>query len=164
MALGIAAVVVCIAFHVGMCFWYNNSEKKARKSEKIDYLDSQLKIFRSIEFAVSAISLVALVCCAVNPVLPAWGLVILGINSLVCFAGGLAFHMKHEKESENIEKAKEAVDDYHKRGSGHSSGDSSNREPPPAYSYQDPHSPTAPPPSAFSNSYVGGYGQQTGLL
>lgn len=166
LALGIAAVVVCIAFHVGMCFWYNNSRKNAKKSEKIDYLDSQLKIFRDIEFTVSAISLVALVCCAVNPVLPAWGLVVLGINSLACFAGGLAFHMKHGKESENIEKAKEAVADYHKRGPGHNFGDSSHREAPPAYSYQDPNTvPTAPPKSDLNNSYqeqhFGAYEQQS---
>ncbi|WP_265036148.1 hypothetical protein [Wolbachia endosymbiont (group A) of Anomoia purmunda] len=54
----------------------------------------------------------ALIACAVYPVLPAWSLVILGINSLACFAGGLAFHMKHEEESENIGKAKGAVDSY----------------------------------------------------
>lgn len=112
LALGIAAVVVCIAFHVGMCFWYNSSKKAARKSEKIDYLDNKLKTFRNIEFAVGTISLAALVACAVYPVLPVWGLVILGVNSLVCFAGGLAFHMTHEKESDNIEKAKGAVRSY----------------------------------------------------
>ncbi|OJH30609.1 hypothetical protein Wxf_00330 [Wolbachia endosymbiont of Armadillidium vulgare] len=126
LALGIVAVVACVAFHALMCVWYNSSEKTARKSEKVDYLDNKLKMFRNIEFAVGAISLAALVGCAINPVLPVWGLVILGINSLVCFAGDLAFHMKHEKESENIERAKEAVDNYHR--------DPSYREPPPAYS------------------------------
>lgn len=102
LALGMVAVVACVAFHALMCVWYNSSEKTARNSEKIDYLDSQLKMFRNIEFAVGAISLAALIGCAINPVLPVWGLVILGINSLVCLAGGVAFHMKHEKESENI--------------------------------------------------------------
>ncbi|WP_259365983.1 hypothetical protein [Wolbachia pipientis] len=34
------AAVVCVAFHAGMCFWYNSSRKVARKEEKIDYLDS----------------------------------------------------------------------------------------------------------------------------
>lgn len=162
LALGIVAVVACVAFHALMCVWYNSSEKTARKSEKIDYLDSQLKMFRNIEFAVGAISLAALIGCAINPVLPVWGLVILGINSLVCLAGGLAFHMKHEKESENIKKAEEAVDYCHKPGSGHSSGGSSHYAPPP---YDFNTDPTAPPQSVFSNSYseqcVGGHGQQT---
>ncbi|WGJ61749.1 DUF1129 domain-containing protein [Wolbachia endosymbiont of Frankliniella intonsa] len=82
LALGIVAVVACVAFHALMCVWYNSSEKTARKSEKIDYLDSQLKMFRNIEFAVGAISLAALIGCAINPVLPVWGLVILGIIAL----------------------------------------------------------------------------------
>ncbi len=112
LALGMVAAVVCFAFHAGMCFWYNSSRKAARKEEKIDYLDNKLKMLRNIEFAVGAVSLAALVACAVYPVLPVWGLVILGVNSLVCFAGGLAFHMKHEKESDNIEKAKGAVRSY----------------------------------------------------
>lgn len=112
LALGIAVAVVCVAFHAGMCFWYNSSRRAARKEEKIDYLDNKLKTFRNIEFAVSAISLAALIACAVYPVLPVWGLVILGVNSLVCFAGGVAFHMKHGKESENIKKAEEAVGSY----------------------------------------------------
>ncbi len=123
---------MCVAFHAGMCFWYNSSRKAARKEEKIDYLDNKLKMLRNIEFAVGAVSLAALVACAVYPVLPVWGLVILGVNSLVCFAGGLAFHMKHEKESDNIEKAKEAVRNY---------------GPPPPYS-----PPSAPPYSEFNNS------------
>ncbi|WP_341815853.1 MULTISPECIES: hypothetical protein [unclassified Wolbachia] len=154
LALGIVAVVACVAFHALMCVWYNSSEKTARKSEKVDYLDNKLKMFRNIEFAVGAISLAALIGCAINPVLPVWGLVILGINSLVCLAGGVAFHMKHEKESEDIEKAKEVVADYHKRGPGHSFGDPSHREPPPPYSPQGPNAaPSAPPQSEFSNSY-----------
>jgi len=124
---------VCVAFHVGMCFWYNSSRKAARKEEKIDYLDNKLKMLRNIEFAVGAVSLAALVACAVYPVLPVWGLVILGVNSLVCFAGGLAFHMKHEKESENIKKAEEAVGSY----------------------LQDT-SPSAPLLSELNNSNVGG--------
>ncbi len=114
-----------------MCVWYNSSEKTARKSEKVDYLDNKLKMFRNIEFAVGAISLAALVGCAINPVLPVWGLVILGINSLVCFAGGVAFHMKHEKESENIKKAEEVVDNYHKRGPGY------GFEAPPPYPFEE---------------------------
>lgn len=158
LALGIVAVVACVAFHALMCVWYNSSEKTARKSEKIDYLDSQLKMFRNIEFAVGAISLAALIGCAINPVLPVWGLVILGINSLVCLAGGLAFHMKHEKESENIEKAKEAVGSYR---AGHDFRDTSHRGAPPPYNTV----PTAPSYDAFDNSYPeqhsGGYGQQT---
>ncbi|WP_253302351.1 hypothetical protein [Wolbachia endosymbiont of Psylliodes chrysocephala] len=136
LALGMVAAVVCVAFHAGMCFLYNSSRKAARKEEKIDYLDNKLKMLRNIEFAVGAVSLAALVACAVYPVLPVWGLVILGVNSLVCFAGGLAFHMKHEKESDNIEKAEEAVRNY---GS------------PPPYS-----PPSAPPYSEFNNSNVGG--------
>lgn len=111
LALGIAAAVVCVAFHGLMCYFYYSSKKEARKSDKIDYLDDKLKTFRNIEFAVSAISLAALIFCAVNPVLPAWSLVILGVNFLVCLAGGVAFHMKHQEESENIEKAKTAVKD-----------------------------------------------------
>lgn len=136
LALGIVVAVVCVAFHAGMCFWYNSSRKAARKEEKIDYLDNKLKMFRNIEFAVGAVSLAALVACAVYPVLPVWGLVILGVNSLVCFAGGLAFHMKHEKESDNIEEAEEAVRNY---GS------------PPPYS-----PPSAPPYSGLNNSNAGG--------
>ncbi|WP_353269730.1 hypothetical protein [Wolbachia endosymbiont (group A) of Myopa testacea] len=127
------AAVVCVAFHAGMCFWCNSSRKAARKEEKIDYLDNKLKMLRNIEFAVGAVSLAALVACAVYPVLPVWGLVILGVNSPVCFAGGLAFHMKHEKESDNIEKAKGAVRSY----------------------LQDT-SPSAPLLSELNNSNVGG--------
>ncbi|MFT4314567.1 MAG: hypothetical protein AB3P11_05800 [Wolbachia pipientis] len=158
LALGMAVAIVCVSFHALMCVWYNSSEKTARKSEKVDYLDNKLKMFRNIEFAVGAISLAALIGCAINPVLPVWGLVILGINSLVCLAGGVAFHMKHEKESENIKKAEEAVGNYRR--------DLSYREPPPAYSPQDPNTvPSAPPQGAFDNSYpeqhFGGYGQQT---
>ncbi|WP_353273276.1 hypothetical protein [Wolbachia endosymbiont (group A) of Nomada ferruginata] len=148
LALGMVAAVVCVAFHAGMCFWYNSSKKAARKEEKIDYLDNKLKTFRNIEFAVGAVSLAA---CAVYPVLPVWGLVILGINSLVCFAGGLAFHMKHEEESENIEKAKGAVDSCLRQGHGY--GDSSRYDAPPPYFSQDPNTtPTAPPCSEFDNS------------
>ncbi|WP_264683292.1 MULTISPECIES: hypothetical protein [unclassified Wolbachia] len=166
LALGIVVAVVCMGFHGLMCYLYNSSEKTARESEKVDYLDNKLKMFRNIEFAVGAISLAALIGCAINPVLPIWGLVILGINSLVCFAGGLAFHMKHEKESENIKKAEEAVDDYHKRGPECSFGDSSHREAPPTYFPQYPNTaPSAPPQGVFNNSYseqhFGGYGQQT---
>ncbi|WCR57591.1 hypothetical protein [Wolbachia endosymbiont of Ctenocephalides felis wCfeJ] len=109
LALGIAVTAVCVAFHGLMCYFYYSSKKEARKSEKIDYLDNKLKTFRNIEFAVSAISLAALVACVFYPVLPMWGLAVLGVNSLVCFAGGLAFQMKHDKESEDIEKAETAV-------------------------------------------------------
>ncbi|WP_143689467.1 hypothetical protein [Wolbachia endosymbiont of Nilaparvata lugens] len=161
LALGIVAVVTCVAFHALMCIWYNSSEKTARKSEKVDYLDNKLKMFRNIEFAVGAISLAALIGCAINPVLPVWGLVILGINSLVCLAGGVAFHMKHEKESENIKKAEEAVDYYHKPEPGHSSGGSSHDAPPP---YDSNTAPTTPPQDVFDSSYLeqhlGGYEQQ----
>ncbi|WP_423349257.1 hypothetical protein [Wolbachia sp. wLmal] len=151
LALSIVAVVVCVAFHAVMCFWYNRSRKVARKEEKIDYLDSKFKTFRNIEFAVGAVSLAALVACAVYPVLSAWGLVILGANSLVCFAGGLAFHMKHEEESENIEKAKGAVDSYLRQGHGY--GDYSRYDAPPPCFSQDPNTtPTAPPRSEFDNS------------
>ncbi|WP_174515786.1 hypothetical protein [Wolbachia endosymbiont of Cardiocondyla obscurior] len=151
LALGMVAAVVCVAFHAGMCFWYNSSRKVARKEEKIDYLDSKFKTFRNIEFAVGAVSLAALVACAVYPVLPVWGLVILGVNSLVCFTGGLAFHMKHEEESENIEKAKGAVDSCLRQGHGY--GDSSRYDAPPPYFSQDPNTtPTAPPCSEFDNS------------
>lgn len=129
-----------------MCVWYNSSEKTARKSEKVDYLDNKLKMFRNIEFAVGAISLAALIGCAINPVLPVWGLVILGINSLVCLAGGVAFHMKHEKESENIKKAEEAAGNYHR--------DPSYREPPPAYSPQDPN--TVPSAPSYDETIPGG--------
>ncbi len=146
LALGIVAVVACVAFHALMCVWYNSSEKTARKSEKVDYLDNKLKMFRNIEFAVGAISLAALIGCAINPVLPVWGLVILGINSLVCLAGGVAFHMKHEKESENIEKAEEEAGNYHR--------DPSYREPPPAYSPQDPN--TVPSAPSYDETIPGG--------
>lgn len=112
LAIGMVAAVVCVAFHAGVCFWYNSSRKAARKEEKIDYLDNKLKMLRNIEFAVGSVSLAALVACVVYPVLPVWGLVILVVNFLVCFAGGLAFHMKHEEESDNIEKAKGAVRSY----------------------------------------------------
>ncbi|MFT0819640.1 MULTISPECIES: hypothetical protein [Wolbachia] len=150
LALGIVAAVVCVAFHAGMCFWYNSSRKVARKEEKIDYLDSKFKTFRNIEFAVGVVSLAALVACAVYPVLPVWGLAILGVNSLVCFAGGLAFHMKHEEESENIEKAKGAVDSCLRQGHGY--GDPSRYDAPPPYFSQDPNTtPTAPPCSEFDN-------------
>lgn len=101
---------MCAAFHGLMCYFYYSSKKEARKSDKIDYLDDRLKMFRNIELAVSAISLAALIFCAVNPVLPEFGLAILGVNFLVCLAGGVAFHMKHQEESENIEKAKTAVE------------------------------------------------------
>ncbi|QOD38671.1 hypothetical protein [Candidatus Wolbachia massiliensis] len=110
LALGIAVAVVCAAFHGLMCYFYYSSKKEARKSDKIDYLDDKLKTFRNIEFAVSAISLAALIACAFCPVLSAWSLVILGVNSLVCLAGGVAFHMKHQEELDNIEKAKTAVE------------------------------------------------------
>lgn len=110
LALGIVIAVVCAAFHGLMCYFYYSSKKEARKSDKIDYLDDRLKMFRNIELAVSAISLAALIFCAVNPVLPEFGLAILGVNFLVCLAGGVAFHMKHQEESENIEKAKTAVE------------------------------------------------------
>ncbi|MGL9725940.1 MAG: hypothetical protein ACR5KV_04660 [Wolbachia sp.] len=73
LTLSIVVAVVCVAFHGTMCYFYHSSRKDARKSEKVDYLDNQLKMFRNIEFAVSAISLIALICCAVNPVLPVWG-------------------------------------------------------------------------------------------
>jgi|GEM_PF-2864352 len=111
LGLGTIVAFVCAAFHGLMCYFYYSSKKEARKSDKIDYLDDQLKMFRNIEFAVSAISLAALIACTFYPVLPVWGLVVLGVNSLVCLAGGLAFHMKHQEESENIEKAKTAVED-----------------------------------------------------
>ncbi|MDR2831415.1 MAG: hypothetical protein LBV62_00625 [Rickettsiales bacterium] len=131
LALGIVAAVVCVAFHIGMCFWYHSSKKAARKEEKIDYLDNKLKMFRNIEFAVSAVSLVALITCVFYPVLPVWG---------------LAFHMKHEKESDNIDKAEKAVRNY---------------GPPPPYSFQDPNvqgtSPSAPP-YQFDNTHTTGQG------
>ncbi|MCA4774758.1 hypothetical protein IHO40_01030 [Wolbachia endosymbiont of Mansonella ozzardi] len=100
---------MCVAFYAGMCFWCNSSKKAARESGKIDYLDDKLKTFRNIEFTVSAISLAALIACAFYPALPVWSLIILGVNSLACFVGGLAFHVKHQEESENIEKAKTEV-------------------------------------------------------
>ncbi|WP_407511704.1 hypothetical protein [Wolbachia endosymbiont of Trichogramma kaykai] len=70
--------------------------------------------------------------------------------------------MKHEKESENIKKAEEAVDSY--PGQGYDYGGSSHDAPPP-YFPQDPNTaPTTPPSSAFSypdpKQYVGGYKQQ----
>ncbi|WP_174133226.1 hypothetical protein [Wolbachia endosymbiont of Atemnus politus] len=110
LALGVVVAVVCVAFHGAMCYFYHSSRKKARESEKIDYLDNKLKTFRNIEFAISAISLTALIACVFYPVLPVWGLAILGVNSLVCFAGGFAFQMKHDKESKDIKEAKTAVE------------------------------------------------------
>ncbi|MDG7055480.1 MAG: hypothetical protein LJD31_02965 [Wolbachia endosymbiont of Menacanthus eurysternus] len=119
LALGIAVAGVCVAFHGLMCYLYYNSKKEARKSDEIDYLDDKLETFRNIEFAVSAISLAALVLCAVNPVLPEFGLAILGVNFLVCLAGGIAFHMKHQEESKNIEEAKTAVEGCTVNGNMH---------------------------------------------
>lgn len=73
------------------------------------------------------------------------------------------FSYKHEKELENIEKAKGVVVNYHKSGPGYGLGDSFHREAPPPYFPKDPN--TAPPQGAFDNSYpeqhFGGYGQQT---
>lgn len=132
LALGIVAAVICVAFHIGMCFWYYSSKKSARKSEKVDYLDNKLKTFRNIEFTVSAISLAALITCAFCPVLPEFGLAVLGINFLICFAGGLAFHMKHNKESDNIEKAKAAVNGYNAPSA------------PPAYQFSEPNAARQP--------------------
>ncbi|WP_395463185.1 hypothetical protein [Wolbachia endosymbiont of Cantharis cryptica] len=133
LALGIVVAVACVALHIGMCFWYSSSRKAARKEEKIDYLDNKLKMFRNIEFAVSAVSLAALIYCAVNPVLPAWCLVILGVNSLVCFAGALAFHVLHGKELGSIEEAEGAVRSY-LQDLDTSSRAPSYDGPPPAYS------------------------------
>lgn len=112
LAAGIVVAVVIAAFHIGMCYWYHNSRKNARKSGDVDYLDNKLKTFRNIEFLSFATSLAALVACVVYPVLPAWGLVALGVHSVACLVGGIAFHMKHEGESVNIEEAKGAVKSY----------------------------------------------------
>ncbi|OCA06113.1 hypothetical protein wTpre_436 [Wolbachia endosymbiont of Trichogramma pretiosum] len=133
LALGMVSVLTCIALHALVSVWYNISEETARQSEEVDYLDNKLKMFRNIELAVSATSLAALIGCAINPVLPVISLFVLGINSLVCLASGLDFDMKHKKESENIKKAEEEVDRYHRKGDGHGG-----------------YSPTAPPSSAFS--------------
>ncbi|MGL9725939.1 MAG: hypothetical protein ACR5KV_04655 [Wolbachia sp.] len=60
--------------------------------------------------------------------------------------------MKHEKESENIEKAKEAVGSYCFRQQR--PGDSSYREAPSPYFSQDLNTTqTAPPQSMLSNPY-----------
>ncbi len=67
LALGMVAAGVCVAFHAGVCFWYNSSRKAARKEEKVDYLDNKLKMLRNIEFAVGTVSLAALVACVVYP-------------------------------------------------------------------------------------------------
>ncbi|VVC31176.1 Hypothetical protein CINCED_3A004411 [Cinara cedri] len=112
LAAGIALIVVVAIFHISMCYWYGRSREMARKSGKIDYLDNTLKTLRNVEFLGSAASLAGLVACVVYPVLPTWGLVTLGVHSLVCFVGGLAFHMSHERESEYIELAKNAVESY----------------------------------------------------
>lgn len=112
LAAGIAVVVVVAIFHISMCYWYQNSKKTARESSKMDYLDNRLKTLRNIEFLGAFVSLAGLIACVVYPVLPTWGLIALGVHSLVCFMGGLAFHMKHERESEYIELAKKAADSY----------------------------------------------------
>lgn len=111
-ALGILAVVLMMMFHGSICYFYSSSREQAKKEEKIDYLDNKLKMFRNIEFAGCAVSLIALIACTVYPVLPTWGLVALGINALACAVGGVAFQKKHEKESENITEAGVAVDKY----------------------------------------------------
>lgn len=112
LAAGIVVVVVVAIFHISICYQYHSSKKTARKSGKIDYLDNRLKTLRNIEFLGSAASLAGLIACVVYPVLPTWGLVALGIHSLVCFMGGLAFHMKHEREADDIKLAKSTVASY----------------------------------------------------
>ncbi|MGL9732458.1 MAG: hypothetical protein ACR5KW_00180 [Wolbachia sp.] len=116
LALGITIAVVSFAFHGLMYYYYYNSKKEARKSDKVDYLDNKLKTFRNIEFAIGAISLAVLIACAFCPILPAWSLVILGVNSFIYLVDSVAFHMKHKEESENIEKAKTAMEDCRASG------------------------------------------------
>ncbi|MDN5247608.1 MAG: hypothetical protein QWI36_00495 [Wolbachia endosymbiont of Tyrophagus putrescentiae] len=111
-ALGIVVVAVVIIFHTTICYFYNESKKDARESENINSLDGKLKTFRNIEFLVCATSLIGLVGCAIYPVLPVWGLVAIGANSLICFLGGLAFQMKHDKESDDIKKVESAVREF----------------------------------------------------
>ncbi|WCR53830.1 MAG: hypothetical protein PG981_000852 [Wolbachia endosymbiont of Ctenocephalides orientis wCori] len=111
-ALGILAVVLMMIFHGSTCYAYSISRKKAKEEEKIDYLDNKLKMFRNIEFAGCAVSLILLIACTVYPVLPTWGLIALGVNALACAFGGFAFDMKHEEELKNIKKAGVAVDKY----------------------------------------------------
>uniref|UniRef100_A0A1B0FE76 Uncharacterized protein n=1 Tax=Glossina morsitans morsitans TaxID=37546 RepID=A0A1B0FE76_GLOMM len=131
-----------------------NTTHQGRKENKKESEDSRKLLALGIVAAVVCVAFhAALVACAVYPVLPVWGLAILGVNSLVCFAGGLAFHMKHEEESENIEKAKGAVDSCLRQGHGY--GDSSRYDAPPPYFSQDPNTtPTAPPQNAFDNPYL----------
>lgn len=112
LAAGIAVVVAVAIFHISMCYRYHISKKMARESGEIYYLDNKLKILRNIEFLGAAVSLVGLIACVVYPVLPTWGLVALGVHSLVCFMGGLSFHMQHERESEYIKLAKNAAEGY----------------------------------------------------
>ncbi|WP_168464678.1 hypothetical protein [Wolbachia endosymbiont of Ctenocephalides felis wCfeT] len=132
-------------------------------------------MFAGIEFVGFAVSLAILLVCAFNPVLPTWALVALGANSLVCFVGGLAFIDKHNKESGDIKKAKEAVgnpppdpstSNAPNCGSSASTQPSSNtfiQDPPPPYSTFDPNPGVPPAPgwralsddSSSQHSYAG---------
>ncbi|WP_333023581.1 hypothetical protein [Wolbachia endosymbiont of Pentidionis agamae] len=166
LALGVLVVTLAIIFHASICFFYMSSRKNARKSDDINYLDKKLKLLSGTEFTCCALSLAALVGCAIYPVLPVWGLVILGINSLVCFFGGLAFYNKHEKESGYIEKAREAASSFngnsgynngfnhHQENQSHSSHAESN-----CYNF-DRMSPNGPLPS-YDDSMRGGGGNST---
>lgn len=176
--LAAGIVVVVAIFHISICYQYHSSKKTARKSEKIDYLDNKLKTLRNIEFLGAFVSLAGLIACVVYPVLPVWGLVALGVHSLVCFMGGLAFHMKHEREADDIELAKSTVASYlnptpapnpgfnptaftdnnpRPEPSAPDPNDFSYYGPPPPYSGPDPNFPN----SQFGGVYVAG-GQQPG--
>ncbi|MGL9681899.1 MAG: hypothetical protein ACR5K2_02835 [Wolbachia sp.] len=65
-----------------------------------------------MEFAVGRYLSGSLTACAFCPVLPsAWSSVIFGVSSLVYLDDSIAFRMKHQEESENIKKAKTAIED-----------------------------------------------------
>lgn len=173
LAAGIAVVVVVAIFHISICYQYHSSKKTARKSEKIDYLDNKLKTLRNIEFLGAFVSLAGLIACVVYPVLPVWGLVALGVHSLVCFMGGLAFHMKHERESDDIKLAKSTVASYLNPTPAPNPGfnptaftDNNSRPTAPEFDPNDLPPPYSGPDPNFPNSQFGGVyvagGQQPG--
>ncbi|MBD0391184.1 hypothetical protein IC220_01750 [Wolbachia endosymbiont of Pentalonia nigronervosa] len=154
LAAGIVVVIVVAIFHISMCYWYARSRETARKSGEIDYLDNTLKTLRNIEFLGAFASVAGLIACVVYPVLPTWGLVALGIHSFVCFMGGLAFHMQHERESEDIDAAKKAVKSYLNPAPAPSAPDPNDFPdygPPPPYFDPGFNSSVFPPNSQFND-------------
>ncbi|WP_333023583.1 hypothetical protein [Wolbachia endosymbiont of Pentidionis agamae] len=97
-----------------MSYIYANSKKNARKSDDINYLDKKLKLLSGIQLTCCALSSAALVTCAFHSASPIIIelIVVLGVNVLFCLVDGLILYNKHKKESEYIEKAKEAASSF----------------------------------------------------